>query len=190
MPPERTLWLLRHAKAVADPPPDGADFDRVLAPRGRRDARALGALIGRDGSGLGLGLGHDLGHLPQVALVSPAVRTVETADLVLEFMDPAPQREEDPELYGAEPDEILARLRTLDEGLVSAMVIGHNPTAQALALGLLDPDDAAGRDLVVRRRFPTCALGIYRLDLSHWTDLGGHCAHLLGLFIPPFEGGG
>ncbi len=186
MPPDRTLWLLRHAKAVADPPPDGADFDRVLAPRGRRDARALGDLIGRDGSGLGPGLGHP----PQVALVSPAVRTVETADLVLEGMVPAPRREADPELYGADPNEILARLRTLPEDLVSAMVVGHNPTAQALALGLLDPDDDAGRDLVVRRRFPTCALGIFRLDIAHWTDLGGRCAHLLGLFIPPFEGGG
>ena len=47
-PATRTLWLLRHAKTVADPPAGGADIDRVLAPRGRRDATALGHLIGTD----------------------------------------------------------------------------------------------------------------------------------------------
>ena len=49
----RTLWLLRHAKAVTDPPPGGSDFDRVLAPRGRRDATALGRLFAGPGEGLG-----------------------------------------------------------------------------------------------------------------------------------------
>ena len=49
----RTLWLLRHAKTVTDPPPGGDDFDRVLAPRGRRDAKALGRLFAGAGEGLG-----------------------------------------------------------------------------------------------------------------------------------------
>ena len=52
----RTLWLLRHAKTVTDPPPGGTDFDRVLAPRGRRDATALGRLFAGSGDGLGPGL--------------------------------------------------------------------------------------------------------------------------------------
>ncbi len=51
--PSRILWLLRHAKTVTDPPPDGTDFDRVLAPRGRRDATALGRLFAGQGEGLG-----------------------------------------------------------------------------------------------------------------------------------------
>jgi phosphohistidine phosphatase len=186
MPQDQTLWLLRHAKAVTEPPTGGDDFDRILAPRGRRDARALGDLIGSDGTGLGLGRL----PLPEVAFVSPAARTNETADLVLAGLAPAPRRVSDLGLYGADPDEILTRLGKLPDGVVSAMVVGHNPTAQALALGLLDPEDDAGRDLVVRRRFPTCALGVYRLDIARWADLGGRCAHLLGLFIPPFEGEG
>src|SRR5580698_2894296 len=78
----RTLWLLRHAKAVADPPPGGDDFDRVLSPRGRRDAEALGRLIGPSGKGLGLGKI----QLPAVAFVSPAARTTTTAELVLRGM--------------------------------------------------------------------------------------------------------
>ncbi len=80
-PGGRTLWLLRHAKTVTDPPPGGADFDRVLAPRGRRDATALGRLFA--GSGEGLGPALKRAPRPQVALVSPAARTAATAELVL-----------------------------------------------------------------------------------------------------------
>ena len=69
----RTLWLLRHAKTVTDPPPGGSDFDRVLAPRGRRDATALGRLFAGRGEGLGPAL--EGVPLPTVALVSPAART-------------------------------------------------------------------------------------------------------------------
>ena len=71
----RTLWLLRHAKAVTDPPPGGSDFDRVLAPRGRRDAAALGHLFAGRGQGLGPALKGV--PLPGVALVSPAARTAD-----------------------------------------------------------------------------------------------------------------
>jgi len=182
-PPCRTLWLLRHAKAVADPPPGGDDFDRLLAPRGRRDAKVLGRLIDRDAQGLGLGAV----TLPQVALVSPAARTTATADLVLEGQATPSRREAYPDLYGADPEEVLAHVRTLGDDVASVMVVGHNPTAQALALGLLSTDDKDGRDLVVIRGFPTCALGLYRLDITRWADVEGQCAQLLGLFIPPFE---
>src|SRR5271168_4557434 len=85
----RTLWLLRHAKTVTDPPSGGADFDRVLAPRGRRDATALGRLFARNGEGLGPSL--DGVPRPQIALVSPAARTVATAELVLGDMTDPPE---------------------------------------------------------------------------------------------------
>jgi phosphohistidine phosphatase len=98
-PPGRTLWLLRHAKAVADPPAGDDDFDRVLAPRGRRDAEALGHLIARRGSPLDL----DGVPLPEVAFVSPAARTMATADLVLAALATPPTRSSPTDLYGAEP---------------------------------------------------------------------------------------
>jgi phosphohistidine phosphatase len=177
-----TLWLLRHAKTVADPPPGGADFDRVLAPRGRRDATALGHLIGKEGRALGLGDA----QLPQVAFVSPAVRTTATADLVLAELARPPVRRELPDLYGADPEEVMDHLRSLGEE-TSVMVVGHNPTAHSLAIGLIASDDKEGRDLAVRRSFPTCALGIYRFEVERWRDVGGQTARLLGLFIPPFD---
>ena len=183
-PPGRTLWLLRHAKAVADPPGGGDDFDRVLAPRGRRDATALGSLLAQRDDGFALG-GEPL---PQLALVSPAARTVATADLVLAGVTPAVRRISPADLYGADPEDVLRHLRGLDDGLRSVMVVGHNPTAQALALGLLDPKDK-DRETIVRRGFPTCALGIYRLEIARWADVEGQCAVLSDLLTPPFGEG-
>jgi phosphohistidine phosphatase len=184
-PPDRTLWLLRHAKAVADPPDGGDDFDRVLAPRGRRDATALATLLAqRDGDGDGFAPGE--APLPQLALVSPAARTMATAELVLDGVTPAPEWRSPTDLYGAEPEDVLRHLRGLDDGLESVMVVGHNPTAQALALGLLDQKDK-DRETIVRRGFPTCALGIYRLEIARWADVEGECAVLAALLTPPFD---
>jgi phosphohistidine phosphatase len=180
--PSRTLWLLRHAKAVADPPPGGDDFDRVLAPRGRRDASALGLLLGDHGAGLGL----DPLEPPQVAFVSPAARTTATAELVLQGMAASPEIESPDDLYGADPEDVVTHLRGLKQKVTSAMVVGHNPTAQALALGLLTAADKAGRDLLVRRGFPTCALAVYRLEVTRWRDVGAQSATLLGAYVPPF----
>jgi phosphohistidine phosphatase len=178
----RTLWLLRHAKAVADPPDGGDDFDRILAPRGRRDAAALGRLVGGDGARLEIGEV----DLPQVAFVSPAARTMATADLVLEHVAGL-RREAPTDLYGGDPEDVLDHLRSLGDDVTSAAAVLHNPTALALARGLLAADDSDGLDRVVRRGFPTCALGIYRLEVARWADVAGRCAVLVDLRIPPFD---
>jgi phosphohistidine phosphatase len=178
----RTLWLLRHAKAVADPPPGGDDFDRVLAPRGRRDATALGRLIGRDGQRLELDVA-----VPQVAFVSPAARTKATAELVFDGMGVVPAQVEFPmDIYGGDPEDVLNHLRTLGNDVVSALVVLHNPTGEFMARELLARDDEDGLELAVRRGFPTCALGVYRFDVSGWADVGAHTARLEDVFIPPF----
>jgi phosphohistidine phosphatase len=178
-PSGHVLWLMRHAKTVADPPPGGDDFDRVLAPRGRRDAAALAELISPDGRGLGA-------DPPQVAFVSPAVRTRATADIVLGSLADPPTLVYPDNLYGAEPNDVLAHLAALPEDVHSAMVIGHNPTAQAIATGLIAKSDKVGHDLLAGRGFPTCALGIYELTIASWSDIDGRTARLFGLLIPPF----
>jgi phosphohistidine phosphatase len=184
----RTLWLLRHAKAVADPPTGGADFDRVLAPRGRRDASALAQQWRSDGTGLGL---NDV-ELPTLALVSPAARTAATAELALAELGDPPERRLVGELYAAEPEDVLDQLRSLKKSVSSVMVVGHNPTAHALSQGLITKADTEGRALATKRGFPTCALGVYRFDVARWSEVGAQTAHLLALLVPPYatEGGG
>jgi phosphohistidine phosphatase len=180
----RTLWLLRHAKTVTDPPPGGADFDRVLAPRGRRDATALGRLFAGSTEALGPALKGV--PRPRVALVSPAARTMATAELVLADMTDPPRRDLEGDLYGGDPDEVLAFVQALPDDIGAAMVVGHNPTAHSLAEGLLSAADEEGRARTARRGFPTCALGVYSFDVDRWADVAAGTATLAALLTPPY----
>jgi phosphohistidine phosphatase len=180
----RTLWLLRHAKTVTDPPPGGADFDRVLAPRGRRDATALGRLFAGAGEGLGPGLAGV--PRPRIALVSPAARTAATAALVLADVTDPPEWHLEKGLYAADPDEILAFVRDLPDEVDAAMVVGHNPTAHALSQGLLSARDKKGHSAAARNGFPTCALGVYAFNVDHWADVAARSAKLVAIMAPPY----
>src|SRR3977135_1990595 len=87
----RRLMLLRHAKTENDAP-SGRDQDRRLDERGRRDAAEIGGWMA----------GHP--PFPDLVLVSTAVRSEQTWDIVWEKMKgtvPAPGVEFVPELYGA-----------------------------------------------------------------------------------------
>ena len=183
--PSRTLWLLRHAKTETDPPPGGTDFDRVLAPRGLRDARALGRLFA--GGAATLGVPRSIAF-PGVALVSPAARTAATADLVLTGVPSPPEIRPEKVLYNADPDEVLELVRGLEDAVAAAMVVGHNPTAYELSKALIQPSDKKGLGLAARRGFPTCALGIYRFRVVRWRDVGLREAKLVALLVPPFGG--
>jgi phosphohistidine phosphatase len=180
----RTLWLLRHAKTVTDPPPGGADFDRVLAPRGRRDATALGRLFAGAGEGLGPGL--DAVPRPKIALVSPAARTAATAELVLAEVADPPECRLEKGLYEADPEAVLALVRDLPDDVDAAMVVGHNPTAHALSQGLLSSRDKKGLSSAVRNGFPTCALGVYAFKVDHWSDITARSAKLMAIMAPPY----
>jgi phosphohistidine phosphatase len=189
MPPKaatRTLWLLRHAKTVTNPPPGGADFDRVLAPRGRRDGTALGRLFAGKGEGLGPAL--KTVPRPKVALVSPAARTRATADLAFAKMAEPPGCFFYDGLYGADSEEVMAYVHELDDGADAVVVVGHNPTAHSLSQGLLAPSDKKGLSLAVRTGFPTCALGVYSFTAERWTDVKAGSAKLVALMAPPYGG--
>ena len=184
----RTLWLLRHAKAVTDPPPGGADFDRVLGPPGPPRRHGTGPALrrpARRGSGSALkGV-----PLPQVALVSPAARTAQTAELVLAGMAEPPEVRLVDELYGADPDEVLAvaarpgRRRRLRHGGRA------QPHRGPLSRGLVAPRRQEG-SLRWRRATgsPTCALGVYAFKVDRWADVAAGTAKLTALLVPPYGG--
>jgi phosphohistidine phosphatase len=180
----RILWLLRHAKTVTEPPPDGSDFDRVLAPRGRRDANALGKLF----AGPDDALGDALKGVPRpaLALVSPAARTAATAELVLGSVAGPPVQRLEEGLYQADPEDVLDFLRALPDDVEAVMVVGHNPTAHALSQGLITQRDKKGRAEAQRKGFPTCALGVYRFATDTWADVAARGATLVTLLVPPF----
>jgi len=97
----RRLMLLRHAKTEIDAP-SGRDRDRRLDDRGHKDAGELGGWIGRHPP------------FPDRVMVSPAMRAKQTWELAWEAMKdrvPPPPVEFLPELYGADPAQLLQSIR-------------------------------------------------------------------------------
>jgi phosphohistidine phosphatase len=187
----RHLWILRHGKAASDAPLGGGDRERPLAARGRRDATALGkALATGEGP-----FGTEGAVAPEVVVCSAAVRTRQTAALLIEASgDPIPV-EERRSLYEADIDTAMDVLREVDDEATSAVLVGHNPTMYRLALELLvegGEDDANGftarhgREALVAQEFPTCALAALYLPIDDWSDVRGGIAELRGLFTPPY----
>ncbi|HEV3264137.1 MAG TPA: histidine phosphatase family protein [Acidimicrobiales bacterium] len=185
----RYLWVLRHGKAARSAPAGGGDKERPLTARGRRDATALGHRLG---AGVGV-FGLDDVPLPQVVLCSSAVRTRQTADLVLEAMGGNLPLESLHSLYGANPDTVLGYLRELDDNFASAMLVGHNPTVYELAFELLarswdgDGQEAGDRLILRNHGFSTCSLAVIGLPAGSWSDLGeAGGGSLAGVFSPPY----
>jgi phosphohistidine phosphatase len=122
------------------------------------------------------------GWVPDVVLCSSARRTCETAarldlpattEVVVEH-----------DLYLAEPDTVLHRIRAVDDRATTVMVIGHNPTLHEVALDLVaDGNKHALRSL--GEKYPTGALAVFDVDGS-WPALAPGTAHLAA-FVTPRE---
>ena len=176
--PTHELWLLRHAKTVADPPPGGTDHERRLAPRGRRDAEALGRRLAEGSLGL-------KATLPGLVLTSTATRTRQTTELVLAALGEPPEVDARRSLYGASPDEVVEQLRGLDEDLASVMVVGHNPTAMDLVVSLAGSGPLDQLHHVERHGFPTCGLLVVSWA-GPWAEVALGTATLIGVVTPPY----
>jgi phosphohistidine phosphatase len=180
--PSRYFWLLRHAKTLTEPPPGQGDHERRLAPRGTRDAQALGARLGSHGDRLGV----RRSLLPRLVLCSDATRTTQTAELALAQMAEPPPLQLMRSLYGASPEDVVTQLQLVDADVPSVMVVGHNPTAEELALTMSDGLPKATARGIERHGFATCALAVYRLDIEEWTQAALGQSRLVKLFAPPY----
>ena len=163
----RTLYLLRHAKSSWDNPAL-PDHDRPLAPRGHRATKLLAEHLRREGTG------------PELVLSSTARRTRETFEGIAPALGDDVEVRFEAELYGASADELVARLRTIPDTVQSAMLIGHNPSIQALALRLAGSGDELER---VRSKYPTGALATLTFP-GGWDELEPGAAELAAFVRP------
>jgi phosphohistidine phosphatase len=168
VPGSKHLFVLRHAKSSWDDP-GLPDHDRPLAPRGRRAVEALAAHVTA------------AGITPELVLCSSARRTRET----LEGVGVGGEHVIEPALYGASCEEVLERLHRVPDEIGSVMLVGHNPTLQALVIRLADGDVATnGSQLAeVRRKFPTGALATLAFD-GAWVELSPRSARLASYVRP------
>jgi phosphohistidine phosphatase len=162
----RRLYLLRHAKSSWDDP-SLSDRDRPLAKRGRRATKLIAKHM------------RESGISPSLVICSSATRTRETLEGIMPALD-APAISIEPGLYGASPLGLLDRVRRIDPPIDSAMLIGHQPAIQELALGLAGDGSDVAR---VRSKFPTAALATL-LFAGEWSRLSEGGAELIAFTKP------
>jgi phosphohistidine phosphatase len=163
------LHLLRHAKSATEA--DGTeDHPRPLSRRGREDARLIAA-----------SLPAALGAVDLV-LCSTALRTRETAALVLAGFAMSPRIVFKEELYLAAAPELIAQLRRLDEGTADVLLVGHNPGLRELALALADAGSPSYAALA-EGKFPTTARASLVIETG-WAGLG-RSRHALRDYVTP-----
>lgn len=151
--PMQRLILMRHAEAERTAG-SGGDHDRPLAARGRKDATAMGrALAAR-------------GMRPDLALVSSAVRTRQTWELLHEAFGDVQVRETEA-LYNAEAGTLRRHIEAAEDEAGCLMVVAHNPGIHLLAVDYLI-ESAASPSVLDRMSggFPPGSAAIFIVDVA------------------------
>jgi phosphohistidine phosphatase len=144
----RILYLLRHAKSSwADA--TLRDFDRPLKKRGREAAERIGQRMASEN------LSNPL------VICSPAVRTRETAEIVLTSAKLNVEPRFDERIYEASLRELDQIVTEIPDDKDVAIMIGHNPGFEEL-LSFLTGE---------HRGMPTCALAKIGFGDVSWKDV-------------------
>jgi phosphohistidine phosphatase len=124
----------------------------------------------------------NLGLAPDLVLVSPAKRTLETLE-ALEPWDDTPLIEPLDALYLADEKHLLAALREVAETVRSVLLIGHNPGMHDLALALARgwPAGEAMRGLA--KGYPTGTLAEFTLA-GPWREIDAGAGRLVRFVTP------
>jgi len=167
----KRLILLRHAKA--DWAENGLDdFDRPLSKDGRGECLQLAPWL----------IENDL--VPDHVLVSPALRTRQTWELVGDNLPGAPSQDLHEDIYLAAPGTLLTRIGALPDSIGTVLVVAHNPGLEVLARMLAgpSPDDAAMRDMMLG--YPTAGLAKFTIDTDRWEQISVASTRL-DVFVRP-----
>lgn len=160
------LVVIRHAKSDWGDP-GLADHDRPLNRRGRAAAPRIGAWLA------------SRGWVPDAALVSTAIRARQTWDGVAPALPAAPAPALDAQLYLAEPDTILARLRAARGGTVA--LVGHNPGVAQFAGAIVARPPRHDRF----EDFPTSSTLLVAFDAPAWASIAFGDGDARDFYVPP-----
>ena len=145
----KRIYLMRHGKAE-----DGfnkSDIERDLTDKGRKKTQKVAkSLVQKN-------------LLPQKILVSIANRTLQTADIICNYLKLDKERIfEEKDLYLASSNSILDVIYTIDDDVNDLMIIGHNPGISSLATYLSNVE----MDWMV-----TSALIVIEVNAGKWHEI-------------------
>ncbi|KFC67120.1 Phosphoglycerate/bisphosphoglycerate mutase [Bosea sp. LC85] len=169
------LLLLRHAKSSWST--GLTDRERPLAVRGREAAPAMGRYLAEEML------------LPDLVLVSPARRTVETWELVGPMLPERPGSHLEPRIYESKPERLLQVVQDTEANVRTLLMIGHNPGLEELAAKLIGHGDryAAAR---MAQKYPTCGLVVLDFAVEDWRDVAPRGGRLDRFVTPASLGEG
>ena len=153
---KRTLIVMRHAKS--DWPMGTPDKERPLGKRGRSDAVKAGRWLAAQDFACDL------------AIVSPALRTTQTWNLVAGSLPEPPPVERPEELYGAYWMEMLELAQEIDDAHHVAVLVGHNPGPGMLVSALSGPGSDSEAESKIRTRYPTLGTSVLEFT-GPWSQL-------------------
>jgi len=165
-----TLTLFRHAKSSWDFP-ELEDFDRPLAPRGRKAAPRMAAFLAEQAL------------VPEHIVCSAARRTRETLDLALPAWDGPPRVDYAHAVYMADTNTLLAILHDIPDDARRAMIIGHNPGLESFALKLIGRGDKKMR-YALASKFPTAAVAVIEFEATRWAEINPGSGRLVTFMAP------
>ncbi|MDB2389951.1 histidine phosphatase family protein [Alphaproteobacteria bacterium] len=157
------ITLLRHGKSE-NPQAGISDFDRVLINRGQQNASNVGKMMVRQKM------------LPDLVLVSPAIRTKQTyefasqnwPDIPVEFVD---------SLYEATANQLMYVIEDRAGQSQNILVIGHNPSLVVL-LNRMVGSTHTDNNLSY---FPTCCLADIGFEADKVSDIDQDEGRLLSI---------
>jgi phosphohistidine phosphatase len=164
----RRLILFRHAKAESSGP---TDAKRKLTPKGEADAAAAGDWLKQAGVASG------------VALVSPAKRAAQTWELALAQLGRAPRTVHDERIYAATVDDLVAVIHDAPPQTRTLILVGHNPSIEALAAGLDDGGGDKKAAKAMKAKYPTSGIAVLTTE-QPWSALALGGASLVQFVVP------
>jgi phosphohistidine phosphatase len=159
----KELYIIRHAKSSWKQPGLN-DFDRPLNNRGLKDAPRMASFL------------KSRGIIPDRMLLSPAVRTKQTAAYfkIIYEMDEM-QVESVPELYHAYADTIFSQVSALDKEASSVFLFGHNPGLTYFV------NTFKGAYI---ENLPTCGVCHIQFNIENWVDISPVNGTIVDFWFP------
>lgn len=166
----KIIYLARHAKSSWST--GASDFERPLSKRGYADSERIGEELNR------------LNWKPEKIISSPALRASQTCQAYCDAIKfPHAEIDWEKDFYAAYTVTLLHTITSLDEGIQSVMLVGHNPSMEDLLLHLCSEASVSKIKQANGKLFTTG--NIMTLAFSgNWKDLMADEAELVSVLRP------
>lgn len=163
---QKRLTIVRHGRATDAVAPE-EDRVRELVSKGEKDLRRLKGVIKR------LDVPVDL------VVTSPALRALQSAEVLAAAIGYDGRILVEEEIYGAAPATLLDIASNFPESAEHVLLVGHNPGVEGLVSGL-----CAGSSLRLNMNMSTAGLAHISLEVYWWQQVRWGCGELQ-LFVNP-----